>query len=67
MVQAQVSFGAVPIKDNKFKMVLTLRTLALLDKSMTTVRPLQLTKRMPLMEHHSKLVSEEWPAGSGLA
>jgi hypothetical protein len=37
IVEAQVSFVVVPLKDNKYKMVITLRALAILNASVTQV------------------------------
>jgi hypothetical protein len=37
IVEAQVSFVVIPLKDNKYKMVITLRALAILDASVTQV------------------------------
>jgi hypothetical protein len=40
IVEAQVSFIAVPLKDNKYKMIVVLRSVALLDASFSQVRNL---------------------------
>jgi hypothetical protein len=38
IVEAQVSFIVVPLKDNKHKMIVVLRSIALLDASFSQVR-----------------------------
>lgn len=38
IVEAQVSFIAVPLKDNKYKMIVMLQSIALLDASFSQVR-----------------------------
>lgn len=38
IVEAQVSFIAVPLKDNKYKMIVVLRSIALLDATFSQVR-----------------------------
>lgn len=38
IVEAQVSFIAAPLKDNKHKMIIVLRSIALLDPTFSQVR-----------------------------
>lgn len=38
IVEAQVSFIAVPLKNNKYKMIVVLRSIALLDATFSQVR-----------------------------
>jgi len=40
IVEAQVSFIAVPLTDNKHKMIIVLRSIALLDTTFSQVRTL---------------------------
>ena len=38
IIEAQISFIAVPLKDNKYKMIAVLRSIVLLDASFTQAR-----------------------------
>ena len=38
IIEAQISFIAVPLKDNKYKMIAVLQSIVLLDASLTQVR-----------------------------
>lgn len=49
IVEAQVSFIAVPLKDNKYKMIVVLRSIALLDASFSQVR-------MAIVTNHGTLI-----------
>jgi hypothetical protein len=41
IVQVQVSFVAIPVRGNKYKMLAVLRSMALLDGSLSKVRTLR--------------------------
>lgn len=54
LVEAQVSFIGVPLKDNKYKMIVVLRSIALLDATFSQVRTSGTYTCNPYSQEHRK-------------